>query len=257
MSYCVYTVLFTLSDKDPSQNTYIKIFQLWISQLIKKSNVKRCVVLLDTRTLDFIADSFILNKYLLKKAKFKIDFMKFESPKTLLDGMIHKYSIFDYYEDFLMYCDVDLFIYKELSFLDIPKTASLFLHAEGPITEYAEAFTETMKSRFIKPGAKGFSAGKFVICGKTIRDLLFQKIHEMNNRQHFYTIEQPFFNKAIYSLIDTININANFITPPKISNNCRDFDEQTTVLVDFQGQPGDGAFHLDKIIDFFAFANVT
>ena len=259
MSYCVYTVLFTLSDKDPSKNMYIKIFQLWISQLIKKADVKRCVVLADIRTIVFLSDLFILNKYLLRKAKFKLDFMKFESPKTLLEGMIHKYTSFDYDEDYLMYCDIDVFINKPLASLSIEtsKSDGIYLHAEGHINTYAEAFTESMKTNFIKPGYPGFSAGKFVIRGKSVRDLLFQKIHEFNNSEHFYTIEQPFFNKAIYSLLDKINIYTNYITPPKISNNCRNFDEQTTVLVDFQGQPGDGAFHLDKIIDFFAYANVT
>jgi len=259
MSYCVYTVLFTLSDKDPCKNTYIKIFQLWISQLIKRADIKRCVVLADLRTLVFLADSFILNKYLLRKAKFKLDFMKFDSPKTLLEGMMRKYTSFDYDEDFLMYCDIDVFINKPLECLSIEtsKSEGLYLHAEGPIDNYAEAFNESMKSKFIKPGQPGFSAGKFVIRGKTVRDLLFQKIHEFNTGIHFYTVEQPFFNKAVYCLLDKINIYTDYIVPPKISNNCRNFDEETTVLVDFQGQPGDGAFHLDKIIDFFAYANVT
>jgi hypothetical protein len=171
--------------------------------------------------------------------------------------MIHKYTFFDYDEDFLMYCDVDVFMYKQISHLNIPKLEGIYLHAEGPIYEYSEAFTELMKAKFINYGKFGYSAGKFVIYGKNIRDSLFQKIHEFNNGTYFYTIEQPFFNKAIYSLIDTVNINSNYISSPIISNNCRDFDEQLTVLVDFQGQPGDGAFHLDKIIDFFAYANVT
>jgi hypothetical protein len=96
-----------------------------------------------------------------------------------------------------------------------------------------------------------------VICGKHVRDLLFQKIHEFNTGEKYYTIEQPFFNKAIYSLPETISIYTNYIVSPKISNNCRDFNEKSTILVDFQGQPGDGIFHLDKMIDFFAFANVT
>lgn len=257
MSFCIYTVLFTLADKEPRENTYIKMFQLWISQLIKKSDVKRCVVLVDNRTLYFLAESFILNKYLLRKAKFKLEFMKFEPPRTLLEGMIHKYTSFEYEEDFLMYSDLDILIHKSLSFLEIPKKEGIFLHAEGPISEYAEAFTEIMKSKFIKPGQPGFSAGKFVICGKSVRDLLFRKIHDFNNRENFYTIEQPYFNKAIYSLLDTINIYTDFISSPKISNNCRDFDEKATILVDFQGQPGDGVFHLDKMIDFFAYANVT
>jgi hypothetical protein len=257
MSFCIYTVLFTLADKEPSENRYIKMFQLWISQLIKKSSVERCIILVDNRTLNFLAESYILNKYLLRKAKFKLDFMTFEPPRNLLEGMIHKYTTFDYDEDFLMYSDVDILTYKPLFFLEIPKKEGIFLHAEGPICEYAEAFTEIMKSNFVRSGQPGFSAGKFVICGKSVRDLLFQKIHEFNNREKFYTIEQPFFNKAIYSLLDTINIETNYIITPKISNNCRDFDEQTTVLVDFQGQPGDGVFHLDKMIDFFAYANVT
>ena len=33
---CLYTILFTLKDKNPEENHYIQLFVLWLSQLLHK-----------------------------------------------------------------------------------------------------------------------------------------------------------------------------------------------------------------------------
>jgi hypothetical protein len=196
----------------------------------------------------------------MRKAEFVIDFIKVNPPNSLLEGMVHKYSVFSYEEEFLMYCDLDVFVYRNLSLLNLGKTDSLYLHAEGKIseTEYNEAFNKEEKE-VLQENAPGFSAGKFIIRGQNIRDILFKKINSLIGafKTTYFTVEQPHFNKAIYALINEIPINPFFITTPLISNNFKEFSESDTILIDFQGLPGDGAFHLDKILDFMAYTNVT
>jgi len=214
----------------------------------------------DDRTLEFLRTSYILNKYLMRKAEFVFEFIQIKQPNTLLEGMAHKYTEFSYEEEFLMYCDLDVFVYKNLSLLNLGKADSLYLHAEGKIseTEYNEALSREEKER-IHMNSPGFSAGKFIIRGKKIRDILFKKINSIigASKTTYFTVEQPQFNKAIYELTSQIPINPFLITQPLISNNFKEFSESETVLIDFQGLPGDGAFHLDKILDFMAYTNVT
>lgn len=265
MSFCIYTVLFTLSDKEPSKNEYVKIFQIWLSQLIKTNAAEKCVIIIDNRTFDFLAESYILNKFTIRRAKFAIQFIKVDPPKTLLEGMAHKYTIFSYKEEYLMYCDIDIMINKTLKKLNLPKYDCIFAHAEGLLKEngYSDAFSEKAKLEF-DGNEVGFSAGKFIIRGSGLRDRLFQNIQHLiktdsieNPLIQYYSVEQPYFNKALYELITEIPVNYFEIVHPKISNNCRDFIESEAVLIDFQGQPGEGGFHLDKIIDFIAYSNST
>lgn len=260
MSFCIYTVLFTLEHKNPEENKYVKMFQFWLSQLIKTNSVKRCVLLVDKRTYNTLAEAYTLNKYLAPSAKFKLDLIEFPAPKTLLEGMKYKYTFFPYKEEYLVYSDLDILIYKNLNFLNLPKEDGLYLHAEGPLTEngYLDAFKkeEIPLSKYSEPG---FSAGKFIIRGQWIREKLFVKISESikNTDKIFYTVEQPHFNRAIFFLRDIIPINPHVLKSPKISNNLRDFNIDQAVIVDFQGKPGDEEFHLGKIMDFIAFTNST
>jgi signal transduction histidine kinase len=61
MSFCIYTVLFTLSDREPSKNEYVKIFQFWISQIIKTNSAKKVVVLIDNKLIDSVIRNLISN----------------------------------------------------------------------------------------------------------------------------------------------------------------------------------------------------
>ena len=259
MSYCVYTVLFTLSDSKPEENQYIKIFQIWLSQLIKTNGVHRCVVLIDSKTFDYLKTAYILNKFILKKALFPISFIQFTPPKTLLEGMSYKYHKFNYDEENLVYTDLDVLLLKPLSNLNLSLEEALHVHAEGRVFEsgYTDAMSEQEKLH-LDEAAAGLSAGKFIIRGKRIRDLLFAKVLEYlkEEKKEFSTIEQPFFNRAIYNLKNQISINPYSIREPVISINCNDLTNDT-VFVDFKGDPGNGKFHLDKIIDFVAYSNCT
>jgi len=210
MTFCIYTVLFTLAGEEPNTNKYVKIFQFWLSQLIKTNGASKCVILIDTRTLEYLKTAYILNKFILKRADFPIAFIKFEPPKTLLEGMSYKYTKFDYHEDFLVYTDLDVLLVKPLLSIELKNDENLYVHAEGRVfdTGYTDAMKYSEKKQLSEASA-GLSAGKFIIRGKRVRDLLFSTIKEYikEEKREFKTIEQPFFNRAVYNLKTQIPIN--------------------------------------------------
>jgi len=258
MTFCIYTIIFTLADKEPQKNKYVKIFQIWFSQLIKTSSVKNCVIVIDRRTLAFLKTKEIFNNLILPLRSFKLTFFEFNPPKTLIEGMSYKYSIFDYSEDFLIYTDLDVLITKPLQDFNLIENDAIYVHAEGRIFEgdYTAAMSQEEKSR-LTPFSAGISAGKFIIRGKHIRDQLFTMMKEsIKMDSTFYTIDQPYFNKTLYEFKNKDIINPHFIKHPLISINCRDLKKET-ILIDFMGKPGDDDFHLDKILDYVSYSNCT
>ena len=256
MTFCIYTILFTLADKEPQYNKYVNIFQIWFSQLIKTRSVKNCVVIIDKKTLAYLKTKEIFNNLILPLRDFKLTLFEFNPPKTLIEGMSYKYSIFDYSEDFLIYTDLDVLIVNPLKSLNLPKEDKIYVHAEGLIIDngYNEAMTAEEKSK-LTPFSAGISAGKFIIRGKNIRDQLFKRMKEnIKLDSSFYTLDQPYFNKTMYEFLNKQIINPNIIKHPIISINCKDLKKET-VFIDFMGKPGDEDFHLDKILDYVAYIN--
>ena len=91
----VYTVLFTLVGKDPAENRYVEMFYIWLTHLLKNGGLgpsdKICIIL-DKPTIDFINSEFIL-KHILNLSRVTIEFWLILQPRTLSDGMVHKYSL--------------------------------------------------------------------------------------------------------------------------------------------------------------------
>ena len=99
----------------------------------------------------------------------------------------------------------------------------------------------------------GFSAGKFIITGKEQRNSFFQIIQGLcDYSTKFYTVEQPFFNLAIYNLPrDTISIDVNTLTE-HVSFNGHDYSKTKTIFNDMAGNVGDGKTHATKIMTALA-----
>jgi len=258
MTFCIYTILFTLADKEPQFNNYIKIFQIWFSQLVKTNCVKNCVIIIDRKTLSYLKTKEIFNSLILPLCKFSLTFFEFDPPKTLIEGMSYKYSIFDYAEEYLIYTDLDVFIIKSLKGFNFSNNEAIYVHAERSVLEegYSDAMSADEKAK-LTPFSAGLSAGKFVIKGKRLRDQFFKRIKEhIKLDSTFYTVDQPYFNKAIYEFKNKEMINPHKIIQPFISINCRNLSKEA-ILLDFMGKPGDGNFHLDKILDYIAYSNCS
>jgi hypothetical protein len=256
MTFCIYTILFTLADKDPQSNKYVQIFQIWFSQLIKTRAVKNCVIVIDRRTLSYLKTKEIFNKLILPLRRFSLTFFEFNPPKTLIEGMTYKYSIFDYSEDYLIYTDLDVLIINSLEEFNFKTAECIYVHAEGPIMDngYTDAMTDEEKAK-LTPFSAGLSAGKFVIKGKILRDQFFKRIKShIKSDSNFYSVDQPYFNKAIYEMTNREIINPHIIMHPYISINCRDLRKEV-ILIDFMGKPGDDNFHFEKMLDYLTYSN--
>jgi len=258
MSFCIYTVLFTLESREPETNEYIKIFYIWLSQICKLKAADRVVLLTDSRTSDYLSKSFIMEK-MLREIKFTVNILLFPPPKTLLEGMTHKYATFDYAEDYLMYADLDIMFLKHPSLIvDGDDNDRLMVQFEMDINShgYMEAMTEEERVAALKTSALGISAGKFIIRGKKIRDVIFKIINDMIGVApdiKYYTIEQPIFNKVVFLVYDIIPVKR--IPNEIISANFFEYTEKS-VLMDLFGDPGNGQTHLNKVIEFIAYTNM-
>ena len=105
----------------------------------------------------------------------------------------------------------------------------------------------------LKEDMGGFSAGKFIVYGKELRDKLFKNIQKFCRPDKiYYTVEQPFFNRAI---LYTENIDADLLQGPLVSLNRRGYNKDFTILFDCAGEPGNGEAHYIKIHDVFCLLN--
>ena len=186
MSFCVYTILYTLEDKKPEENEYVLIFLLWLAQLAKAKVAKTIVVLVDERTAEYLQEhtSFPV---IYNRIECNMSMLRFQSPKTYLDGMKMKFTPFDYEEDYLMYLDIDIFVLKPLiGLLGGVLEGGIYVDAEGAIEEhdYLSALNEEERLAVLNGGVRhGFSSGKFILRNKEKRDILFSERHKfiMNN----------------------------------------------------------------------------
>ena len=169
---------------------------------------------------------------------------------------MYSYEFLDYTQDIYMYCDIDILFVKSIHLLTTslnPNT--IYIHNEGKLSNqnYGAAFT---KEELSESSSKmpGFSSGKFIIYGKELHKNFFEIVTNIRNlsNQVYYTLDQPYFNKAIYYMIlnKLCSINFDLISKPIISVNGHD-STRDTVLLDAMGIPGDGEFHFKKLLDMY------
>ena len=151
-----------------------------------------------------------------------------------------------------MYCDIDILIVNPLCGLyDTIKPNTISICIEGYMNN--PDYGADIPLEELEEGMKGFSAGKFIISGKELRDTLFKTIRDFcNYEKNYYTIEQPFFNRAILNMT---NIDVDLLVSPKIIVNSDIYDKHSTILFDCAGEPGNGECHYSKIIDAFCIIN--
>jgi hypothetical protein len=97
----------------------------------------------------------------------------------------------------------------------------------------------------------GFSAGKFAIFGKELRNSFFSRIHEICDYSTKYeTVEQPLFNRSIYEIPkDIISVDINMLTE-HVSFNGHSYSEEKTIFYDLAGETSNGLTHFKKMSDY-------
>jgi hypothetical protein len=131
---------------------------------------------------------------------------------------------------------------------------TLYLHPEGLLSnsDYGAAFTKE-ELAFLSESDHGFSSGKYFIYGKELYANFIKSICKLflTNSTIYYTLDQPYFNKAVYVLDKKYNINIHLLNPSTVSINLEKYSKDTTIFIDSAGIPGDEECHFDKVFNLY------
>ena len=197
-SLCLSSLLFTLEHKEVKDNKYINTFIIWLSHLIQYGGLDEddiLYIISDNRTIEFIKDTNnTIFSTLCSFTKFRIKLIHYESPKTLLEGMMLRYKSNPYTQDIYMYCDIDILILDSLHRLTNSMVKNhIYVCTEGPLRDvyYSCGIPENIMIH-MDDKHQGVSSGKFAIYGKEICDFLFNQMDSLyNSNPHITTLDQP------------------------------------------------------------------
>lgn len=253
-SICLACVVYTLKDKDPKDNLYINIFYQWLTMIIKNGGLQDIDMLhihMDSETLKYLDNDLTAFHEILPQIQCNFEIHMFESPDTHLKGMMNKYVFTEYKQDVYIYCDIDIIIRKPFRLLvdNMTENTMYFCKEYALDTKfYSEGFPPEYP---VTSNLPGFSAGKFAIFGKGLRDSFFSRIHEIcDYSTKYHTVEQPLFNRSIYEIPkDIISVDINMLTE-HVSFNGENYSEEKTIFYDLAGETSNGLSHFKKMSDY-------
>ena len=258
MSLCLDVILFTLKGKPVKDNKYVTIFNMWLSMCWKYAGLgprDLLTIKMDSETYNHMKQDLVFVG-LHNMATCPVKLVLCPPPATLQEGMMIRYIPVEYKQDVYMYCDIDILIIKPLELLiRATKPNTIYPHPEGHLThsDYGAAFTEEELAAFTKthPFSLGYSSGKYLIHGKELYKELMASVSRLfhENPTLHYTIDQPFFNKAVHT--GPYTVDEALFNRTTISQNYHFYSKGDTVLLDAMGIPGDGDFHFEKLIQFY------
>jgi lipopolysaccharide biosynthesis glycosyltransferase len=176
-------------------------------------------------------------------------------PANSLEGMMNKYLLVNYTQDVFLYCDIDILITNTFSLvLEKMENNRIYACTEGKLKDhwYSDGFSNHVSKEDLEEslrGRPGFSAGKFAIVGKVQRDAFFKSINEFcDYSTNYATMEQPFFNMAIYlSDEETISVDYTLLTD-YVSFNGEDYTKEKTIFFDNAGESAVASTHVVKTL---------
>ena len=260
-SVCLYTILFTLDHVPCHKNKYIDIFIVWFTFLIKSKSLKEndmLVIIIDKYTIQYI-ESLESFKNILKSAFFMIKYIKVRQPKTVMEGCMWKYNVLDertlklFNKDIYMYMDTDVLINNSFRIItDQMKPNSICVNetTSPHFHYYFEGIPQNEIDIFFKSNIRGITAGHFAFYGNSMMLEVFNKIIEYNKVEtKFETLEQPFFNRAIFNYyviekkIDVLHSINSFTIDYSLPINFN------SILIDCCGDPGNDLEHYEKVVN--------
>lgn len=260
-SICIGCLVYTLKDKQVKDNLYLDIFYLWLSKLIQSGGLissDSLQITIDTQTYKYLQCNKNILPNLLEKLPCPFTIVEIPPPANSLEGMMNKYAYTDYTQDVYIYCDIDILISNPIHIVtEQMKDNTIYVCKEGMLSDpnYSEGViknTEEIKDLY------GFSAGKFAIVGKGLRNSFFKSIHDLcDYSTKFYTVEQPYFNKATYMIpLDKISVDINLLAE-YVSFNGNDYEKEKTIFNDMAGDVADGESHVKRMINACALYNIA
>ena len=253
----VYTLLFTLVGKNPGENNYIQMFDIWLCYLLKNGGLTqedKISIIVDPESMKYIQTQ-ILPNYLKHISPCEIEYIEFEQPKNLSEGIVARYNSLpsNHEGKTLLFLDLDVLVVKSLQH-DIPNIQpnKLLVMPEGKMAHglYAGGLVTYEKI----PDVCGFAASTFAYCyGEGIAEF-FKKITDEcleNKNAPRYTIDQPYYNKWIYLILteQVLPVEIILLRYNMIEQNALNYFQDTTVLVNYAGTPGEGAVHYQKMLN--------
>ena len=235
---------------------------MWVLCLYKTNALNEndmLLLILDEHTKKHLECETILPKLISN-----INFIILPPPKTLLEGCMWKYNaltkdLLTYYnKDILFYCDIDVIFnksFKNITDNMIPENIYIQEEEVENFTSriYSDGIPIEEKNEFIRcvPSIKGISAGKFIIYGMSLALDIFNRIIEYNKLEtNYYTLEQPFFNRAIYNfLCIEKKIPILYVMNNHVIRYNNIITNSSAIMIDCCGEPGKGIQHLNKVLN--------
>lgn len=260
MSICVFTNIFTLSDKSLEENKYIDMFSIWLHFLEKNAGLKEGDII--TTAFDDRTYKYISTKPEIYKLLDNCRIVTYPSPRNLKEGMAYKYSIANQLQTSFpdvtyMYLDVDVLIYKNIREIPFPKNR-IYVTTEERIMSYAGnilndnylglrmQLSKEQTDLLINMG--GISAGLFGWHNekKEFANFFVEILEKLvKEDKKYYTIEQPYFNEAVINIFFNKREDIHIIPSELIGIN--DFAQGNYVLINYAGEPGDQNLHFKKL----------
>lgn len=248
---CLACLVYTLKDKAVEDNLYLNIFYMWLAKVTQSGGLTKddwIQIRIDKRTAEYFNEADTVLPLLLERLPCSYSILTFDPPASSLEGMMNKYVFTEYTQDVYIYCDIDILISNPFhTMLSQTEKYNIYLCSEGTLEDpnYSAGFPEGVDVTL-----PGFSAGKFMIRGKLLHQILFNTINNIcDYSSKFYTVEQPFFNRAVYILFDAGQPINNTLLTSYVSFNGDEYDKGKTVFNDLAGQAGDGLVHMKKVMD--------
>lgn len=168
------------------------------------------------------------------------------TPQGVYEGMRIRYilpEIFDCRGKDFTYIDCDMLYVREYT-IAIPAD-SFLVYNEGPIEAWGYSGSDNFMT--ILPGQKGLTSGFFMFnYGPKVAATFKSILESMDAGPKYYTLDQPHFNKALYSE----GVRIEFLPDTFICDNMHSSLE-TCSFVNFCGEPGNGDRHFRKMFDIF------
>jgi len=235
-----YTVLFSLGE--PKQNLYVQMLLLHLTALRRTETLKAddtFYVLTDPDTAGFLR----LNTDLGRNVKLLV---MPEKPANTNAGMLWKYGFPQFLDTtgkLVVYLDLDMLSWQKLDYDSFPLAQdTLAVYPEGPPTDKNYCGSDPL------PLNAGVSGGYFIYrYGPRVAALFSDVIKRMvAQKEVFYTLDQPAFNHCVAKH----HLCCTFINPVSVSFN-GNTNQQTAAFYNCCGDPGDGHFHFQKMLQFF------
>ena len=246
-------LVYTLKHKDVKDNLYLNIFHIWLGKVIQNGGLTENDILkisIDTRTLEYYNNFNTPLPLLLEKLQCPYEFIAVEPPSNSLEGMMNKYLFTEYTQDVWVYSDIDILITSPFSkMVNETKENTAYFCREDYFSDdnHGEGFNKNVDAAL-----PGFSAGKFVIRGRLLRDSFFNIIqNSCDYSSKYQTVEQPIFNYAIYSLPrDKVSIDIDLLTKHvSFNGDKKNYNKDITIFNDMAGDVANGESHVKRILD--------